>query len=149
GRRLGERVQRKFSPIFLFINLFTTGAFLYPVGKIIEVTTWLPLELAIIVLGIFIIVYTTVGGLWAVLVTDVLQFVVLTAAVIIVIPVSLDVVGGVSGFVEKLPEGFTAIQNEEYTWIFLCAFLVYNTVFIGGNWAYVQRYTSVSMPSDA
>src|SRR5690606_31690848 len=38
GRRLGERVQRKFSPIFLFINLFTTGAFLYPVGKIIEVT---------------------------------------------------------------------------------------------------------------
>src|SRR5690606_22821238 len=78
-----------------------------------------------------------------------LQFVVLTAAVIIVIPVSLDLVGGVSGFVEKLPEGFTAIQNEEYTWIFLCAFLVYNTVFIGGNWAYVQRYTSVSMPSDA
>jgi SSS family transporter len=149
SRRLGDRVQRKYSFIFLFINLFTTGAFLYPVGKIIEVTTGLPLEVAIIGLGVFIIAYTAVGGLWAVLVTDVLQFVVLTATVIIVVPLSLDLVDGVSGFLERLPQGFTALQNDEYSWVFLGAFLVYNAVFIGGNWAYVQRYTSVSSPRNA
>ncbi len=149
SKRLGDGVQRNYSSIFLFINLFTTGAFLYPVGKIIEVTTGMPLEIAIILLGIFIIAYTAVGGLWAVLVTDVLQFVVLSAAVVIVIPLSLDMVGGAAGFLDKLPEGFTAIQNDEYTWVFLFAFLVYNTVFIGGNWAYVQRYTSVSSPKNA
>ena len=149
SRRLGDSVQRKFSALFLLINLFTAGAFLYPVGKIIEVTTGLPLEVAILALGVFIIAYTAVGGLWAVLVTDVLQFTVLSAAVVIVVPLSLGAVGGVSGFLDKVPDGFMALHNDEYNLIFLAAFTVYNIVFIGGNWAYVQRYTSVSSPRDA
>lgn len=149
SERFGDRVQRTYSYIFLFISLFTTGAFLYPVGKIIEVTTGLPLEVAIIGLGVCIIAYTSAGGLWAVLVTDVLQFVVLTATVIIVVPLSLDTVGGASGFLERLPDGFMALHNDEYSWVFLAAFLIYNSVFVGGNWAYVQRYTSVSSPGNA
>ena len=32
---------------------------------------------------------------------------------------------------------------------FLIAFFFYNTIYIGGNWAYVQRYTSVSNPKNA
>ncbi|WP_438864048.1 sodium:solute symporter family protein [Neptunicella sp.] len=148
-RRLGQSVQKLYSTAFLFINLFTAGAFLYPVGKIIEVSTGFPLDTAIIVLGLFIIAYTTVGGLWAVLITDVLQFVVLSAAVIIIIPLAFGEIGGVSQFFAKLPEGFASVYNDEYSWVFLLAFLIYNTVFIGGNWAYVQRYTSVSKPSSA
>jgi SSS family solute:Na+ symporter len=147
--RAGKPVQKIYSSAFLFINLFTAGAFLYPVGKIIEVSTGIPLNIAILVLGLFVIAYTTVGGLWAVLVTDVLQFVVLTAAVIIIIPLAFGEIGGVNQFFTKLPEGFLALQNENYSWIFLVAFMIYNTVFIGGNWAYVQRYTSVSKPKDA
>ena len=148
-RRAGKAVQKVYSCAFLFINLFTAGAFLYPVGKIIEVSTGIPLNQAILVLGLFVIAYTTVGGLWAVLVTDVLQFVVLSAAVLIMIPLAFGEVGGVNTFLNKLPQGFLALQNENYSWLFLVAFLVYNTVFIGGNWAYVQRYTSVSTPREA
>ncbi|WP_339724386.1 sodium:solute symporter family protein [uncultured Paraglaciecola sp.] len=147
--RAGKSVQKIYSSAFLFINLFTAGAFLYPVGKIIEVSTGIPLNMAILVLGLFVIAYTTVGGLWAVLVTDVLQFVVLTAAVLIIIPLAFGEVGGVNTFLSKLPDGFMALQNENYSWIFLIAFVIYNTVFIGGNWAYVQRYTSVAKPKDA
>lgn len=147
--RAGKSVQKVYSSAFLFINLFTAGAFLYPVGKIIEVSTGIPLNLAILVLGLFVIAYTTVGGLWAVLVTDVLQFVVLTAAVLIMIPLAFGEVGGVNTFINKLPQGFLALQNDNYSWLFLVAFLIYNTVFIGGNWAYVQRYTSVAKPREA
>jgi SSS family transporter len=147
--RLGKSVEKIFSSAFLFINLFTAGAFLYPVGKIIEVSTGMPLNTAIILLGLFIIAYTAVGGLWAVLVTDVLQFVVLSAAMLLIIPLAFGEIGGVSSFFEKLPDGFSAVYNDEYSGIFLIAFLIYNTVFIGGNWAYVQRYTSVSKPSNA
>ncbi len=147
--RLGVTTQKTFTVIFLFISLFSAGAFLYPVGKIIEVSTGLQLETAIIILGLLIIAYTTLGGLWAVLVTDVLQFIVLTAAVILVIPMAFGEVGGVSTFLDKLPDGFTALSNDEYNLTFLFAFFIYNTVFIGGNWAYVQRYTSVSSPINA
>ena len=148
-QRLGGKLQKIYSIMFLLISLFTAGAFLYPVGKIIEVSTGYSLSDAILFLGVIIIIYTAVGGLWAVLITDVLQFVVLTAAVIIVVPLAFDKVGGVSSFINNAPDNFFALQNSTYTWGFLFALMLYNIVFIGGNWAYVQRYTSVATPKDA
>jgi Na+/proline symporter len=94
-------------------------------------------------------IYTAVGGLWAVVVTDVLQFAILTAAVLIVLPLSLDQVGGMSTFIELAPDTFFNVFNGEYTPLFIFAFIGYNTIYIGGNWAYVQRYTSVSTARDA
>jgi Na+/proline symporter len=117
---------------------------LYPVGKIVYLATPFSLEACIIGLGIMVILYTAAGGLWAVLVTDVMQFVILTAAVIIVIPLSFAQVGGVSEFANKTPSDFFNLFNSEYTPAFMVAFVIYQTVFIGGNWAYVQRYTSVA-----
>ncbi|EWH09233.1 sodium/solute symporter [Catenovulum agarivorans DS-2] len=149
SQRLGFATQKFYTYIFLFISLFSGGAFLYPVGKMIEVTVGLPLELSIILLGALIIIYTAVGGLWAVLVTDVLQFVVLTAAVLIVVPLAFDQIGGISQFIQATPPDFFALTNSEYDWLFMAAFGFYNMVFIGGSWAYVQRYTSVKNPQDA
>ena len=147
--RLGYNTQKIYTYLFLLISLFTTGAFLYPVAKIVEVSTNIPIETSIIILGILILIYTAVGGLWAVIVTDVLQFVVLTAAVLIVVPFSLDKIGGIEGFVANAPTDFFNLVNEEYSWGFMIAFGLYNLFFIAGNWAYVQRYTSVSTPKDA
>ncbi|MER2491311.1 sodium:solute symporter family protein [Catenovulum sediminis] len=149
SQRLGTQTQKFYTYIFLFISLFSGGAFLYPVGKMIEVTVGIPLETSIILLGALIIIYTAVGGLWAVLVTDVLQFVVLTAAVLIVVPLAFTEVGGISAFIEAAPDNFFALTNNEYYWLFMGAFGFYNMIFIGGSWAYVQRYTSVKNPKDA
>ncbi|MGJ8682078.1 sodium:solute symporter family protein [Paraglaciecola sp.] len=147
--RLGNSYQKIYSTIFLTISVLSTGAFLYPVAKLIEVTTGLPLNVTIIVLGLIILAYTAVGGLWAVIVTDILQFVVLAAAVVIVLPLALGEVGGINNFIDKAPEGFFNLVNSEYTWPFIFAFGLYNLFFIAGNWAYVQRYTSVANPADA
>ena len=147
--RLGYSTQKIYTYLFLLISIFTTGAFLYPVAKIVEVSTGFPISTSIIVLGILILIYTAVGGLWAVIVTDVLQFVVLTAAVLIVVPLSLDKVGGIDNFISQAPDNFFELVNEEYTWGFMVAFGLYNLFFIAGNWAYVQRYTSVATPKDA
>lgn len=148
-QRLGLYVQKVYSYLFLFISLFTTGAFLYPVAKIVEVSTGFPLHWCIIVLGAVIILYTTAGGLWAVIVTDVLQFIILTAAVLIVVPLAFKRVDGVSGFLQASPEGFFELLSGEYTIGFIIAFGLYNLFFISGNWAYVQRYTSVPTAKEA
>ena len=147
--RLGIGTQKIYTYLFLAISIFTTGAFLYPVAKIVEVSTGIPIVASIVFLGILILIYTTVGGLWAVIVTDVLQFVVLTAAVLIVVPLSFDKIGGVGNFIAKAPEDFFNLVNTEYTPFFLIAFGLYNLFFIAGNWAYVQRYTSVASPKEA
>ncbi|XPF95776.1 sodium:solute symporter family protein [Colwellia sp. RE-S-Sl-9] len=147
--RLGIKVQKVYTYIFLAIASFSTGAFLYPVAKIVEVSTGLSIEYTIVALGLLILLYTAIGGLWAVIVTDILQFVVLTAAVLIVVPLSLDKIGGISNFIDKAPEGFFNLTNSEYSWSFIVAFGLYNLFFIAGNWAYIQRFTSVSKPKDA
>lgn len=140
--RFGIKIQRYYTYLFLFLSLGYTGAFLYPVAKIVNVSTGLDIYYSIILLGGIIMVYTAVGGLWAVVVTDVLQFVILTAAVLIVVPLSLEAVDGFDNFVASAPDTFFNAFSGEYTPLFIVAFCLYNLVFIGGNWAYVQRYTS-------
>lgn len=148
-QRLGRRLQKIYTILFLCLSVLTVGGVLYPAGKIIQLSTGFPLSGAIICLGILIVIYTAIGGLWAVLITDVLQFVVLTAAVIIVVPLAFEKVGGVSSFIEQAPENFFALQSSNYTWAFVVALGLYNIVHIGGNWAFVQRFTSVASPKDA
>jgi len=140
--RFGKNVQRYYTYLFLFLSLGYTGSFLYPVAKIVNVSTGFDINYSILLLGGIIMVYTAVGGLWAVVVTDVLQFVILTAAVLIVLPLSLEEVGGLSDFARSAPDKFFAVFSGEYSPLFIAAFCAYNLVFIGGNWAYVQRYTS-------
>jgi Na+/proline symporter len=84
-----------------------------------------------------------------VVVTDVLQFIILFAAVIIVVPLSFMKVDGISAFINNAPDDFFKLVGGEYTWGFILAFALYNLFFLGGNWAYVQRYTSVATPKDA
>ncbi|WP_339924480.1 sodium:solute symporter family protein [uncultured Cyclobacterium sp.] len=147
--RFGKKVQQYYTFIFLVLSLGYTGAFLYPVAKILNVVTGFDIYYAILLLGGMIMIYTAVGGLWAVIVTDVLQFVILTAAVLIVLPLSLEKVGGINQFIAEAPDTFFNIFNGEYTLWFILAFVGYNTIFIGGNWAYVQRYTSVKDTTSA
>jgi solute:Na+ symporter, SSS family len=149
GERLGKTVQQYYTYLILFLSLGYTGAFLYPVAKLLNVSSGISINFSIVALGLGVILYTAVGGLWAVVITDVLQFVILMAAVIIVVPLAFEKAGGVSAFFENAPANFFDIVNAEYTGWFLFAFAVYNMIFIGGNWAYVQRYTTVKTTRDA
>ena len=145
----GERTQKTYTYLFLAVSIFTSGSFLYPVAKILEVSAGVPLTVSIVALGVFCIIYTTLGGLRGVMVTDVLQFVILFMAVTIAVPLSFGKIGGVGEFFNNAPEAFFECFNSEYSPWFIFAFCLYNSVFIGGNWSYVQRYTSVKSPRDA
>jgi SSS family solute:Na+ symporter len=147
--RLGSSVQKSYIYIFTIVSLFIKGSVLYSVSKLVSASLDYPLMPVTIILGILMISYTAVGGLWAVMVTDILQFVVLTAAVLIILPLVFGEVGGIQGFVEKVPDGFFNLVNGEYTWGFILAFAIYHIFYIGGNWTFVQRYTSVDTSKSA
>jgi len=147
--RLGVNVQKSFIYIFMIVSLFIKGSVLYSVSKLVGSSLGFPLMPTTVVLGIFMIAYTAVGGLWAVMVTDILQFVILTAAVLIIIPLSFHEAGGMQTFLSKVPDNFFHVVNGEYTWGFILAFALYHIFYIGGNWTFVQRYTSVDTPKSA
>lgn len=147
--RLGEKVQKSFIYIFMLVSLFIKGSVLYSVSKLVGSSLEFPLVPVTVVLGILMIAYTAVGGLWAVMVTDILQFVILTAAVLLIIPLAFTEAGGIQNFLTKVPDDFFQPVNGEYTWGFIGAFALYHIFYIGGNWTFVQRYTSVDTPKSA
>lgn len=149
GKRYGRGAKQYYSYMVLLYSLVSTAAILYAVGKIVYVATPFSLETCIIAIGVTIIIYTTGGGLWGVLATDVVQFVILSASVIIIIPLSLTEVGGIQNFLQKAPADFFEPVNEQYSIGFMLAFFIYQVVYVAGNWSYVQRYTSVSTERNA
>ncbi len=72
-------------------------------GKLLQVTLGMNLTLAIALAGFIILAYTAMGGLKAVIYTDVLQMIVLFVGVILIlVPIGLVRVGGWGGLVEQL-----------------------------------------------
>jgi len=147
--RLGEKVQKSFIFIFMLVSLFIKGSVLYSVSKLVGSSLGFPLVPVTVILGVFMIAYTAVGGLWAVMVTDILQFVILTAAVLLIIPLAFEEAGGVQTFLSKVPSDFFDPVNGDYSWGFIVAYAIYHIFYIGGNWTFVQRYTSVDQPRSA
>ena len=104
----------------------------------------LALHWAILVFGLVVVVYTLVGGLWAVLMTDVLQFIVLTLAVLFVAPLILVSAGGIGDFIQRAPEGFLRPTSGEYGGLFLTGWVAIHFFMVGAEWAFVQRYLCVA-----
>ncbi len=105
---------------------------------------------AILVFAAVVVLYTMIGGLWAVLMTDVIQFIVLNVAVLFVIPLILLDVGGLGGFLAQVPEGFLSpTSGPKYTWLFLFGWVAIHYFMIGAEFAFVQRYLCVATPRDA
>jgi Na+/proline symporter len=109
----------------------------------------LSLNATIVILGGIVVLYTMIGGLWGVLMTDVLQFIVLNLAVLFVVPLALADVGGVGQFIAKAPAGFMMPTGGGYTWFFLAGWIAIHYFVVGAEWAFVQRYLCVPSPRDA
>jgi SSS family solute:Na+ symporter len=83
----------------------------------------------IIFFGIFVLVYTVAGGIWAVSITDVLQFLVLfsVCTVLVVAVVASGEMGSVANFIAAAPPlefTHTIRQDTVYTHWYLIGFLV-------------------------
>lgn len=145
------------------LTLFSTGGAVYALSKIVcalmplpvghfladPTTGHLSVPLTSIVICLIVIIITFVGGLWAVLMTDVLQFVILTVSVIFVVPLILIKVGGFGSFIEKAPEGFLSPVAAQYSWWFLIGWMIINFFIFAGDWAFVQRWVCVPTEKDA
>lgn len=109
----------------------------------------LSLTWAILIFGAIVVFYTMIGGLWAVLMTDVLQFIILNLAIAFVVPLVLLQAGGFGEFVQAAPEGFFAATGGTYTWFFLAGWCAIHFFMIGADWAFAQRFICVPNVRDA
>jgi SSS family transporter len=141
--RYDERTRQAFSWTTVFFQLFTGASMLYGLGLFVASTCQLPLVWTIAGSGAIILAYCVVGGLWAVVITDFLQAVILMPFTVVMLVCSLQRVGGLSGLVAGLPADVKSLALPgEFGWLYVgCWTLMvsfgYNTA------AMAQRYFSV------
>ncbi len=90
-------------------------------GKLLQVTLDMDLTFAVVLAGGIILAYTALGGLKAVIYTDVFQmFVLMIGILFIAVPIGLWQVGGVSALVEHFeasPETASLVDWGSVTWL--------------------------------
>ncbi len=69
-------------------------------------------EVSVFISSLIVIIYSTLGGIKAVTITDVLQFFALVIAIPVIAFVALSQIGGFNGLLEGLPEGHLTLFHE-------------------------------------
>jgi Na+/proline symporter len=160
--RFGPSAVQLYTWAMMAMRIVSTGVALYALSVMLvalvplepghllrdDATGHLSLAVAIGVFGVVVVAYTVTGGLWAVLMTDVLQFIVLQLAVLFVIPLLwLQVRSGVP--LAPVPDTFFQPFSSQYTLWFMAGWVAVHFFLVGAEWAFAQRYICVPTEADA
>ncbi len=135
--------------IFVSTALGFSGA-LFDIG-VAQVTGF---QLSILATGAVMIVYTLFGGLWAVMVTDALQFIVLLLVTLMLLPVAYLYLGdgsltaGIARLSAEAPEGYFDLSLTGRPGLFWLAYFLNIIMGYNVNWHIAQRYYSVPTERD-
>lgn len=100
------------------------------------------ISIIIIFLGVFSAIYTYLGGLAAVVKTDIIQFAILTAGGIIITIVSMNKAGGLKGIYAKAPEMMhlhLPADHPQLPWIAILGMFLLNINYWCANQSVIQR----------
>ncbi len=146
--RFGDGTHKTFSWMTAPSQLMFGSVKLFALSAFMSIALGIPIQYLIIICGLIVLFYTVLGGYWAVCFTDMFQFMFLFPVAVLLMVLSLQDVGGVSGFVERAPEGFTNPFAGEYGWLFLLSYTVSQTVGYN-NFGNAQRYFCAPTERDA
>lgn len=89
---------------FIYVTMITVTQVI-GMGTILNVLLGWDIKLCMLLGGSIVVLYTLLGGMWSVTMTDIFQFLVMTIGVfVIMLPLSLQKIGGWSALQNKLPE---------------------------------------------
>lgn len=136
-------IGAKWASIGILMSGFTNGA--------------VPVWLGILLAGAVSMIYITIGGLWADLLTDFMQFIVQAAAGVVI---AIGVAGALGakglnyfnmwGELDKVTKDFSAPFNGSYTALWCALYLFVKTFeYNGGNWNLAARFIATSRGSEA
>jgi len=135
------------------LKLFDVGAKWAAIAILLNVTTGIPFTYGILISGGISLIYITVGGLWAVILTDFAQFLVQLVGGVIMFVMVLNRFDGwdsIFGIWEELPAENSQLFNDPYSVGFAMVFLFINFLsYNGGSWSLATRYISSNTEKEA
>lgn len=111
--RYGERAATIATFLSLPTLIFWTAVQILAIGKIINVLIGVPALESGIIAGAIVIIYTYMGGMLAVIITDNIQAVLILLGLAVLIPTGIGYVGGLDVIASSTPEHFWSILPVE------------------------------------
>jgi solute:Na+ symporter, SSS family len=142
-KRFNAPLRQLFAWAGIPVKIFDDGLKVFATALILSAGVGVDLKAAIIVCGIVTVTYTLLGGLWALVVTDYVQFLMKIAAMLLLLPLAVWRAGGLSHAFAGLPSGFLHITGGPYNWTYLLSFAALITISYNATWALAQKYYSV------
>lgn len=115
---------------WLGVVLYTAVIAAQTISGLTSFTAW------VLIFSVVVVIYTILGGMWSVAFTDVIQFVLMLAGALLLLPLAMSAVGWFPGLSAKLPEGALTLVKETgtYNWRFVIAIFL-----LGIEWACVDQ----------
>lgn len=155
-RRFGLWARLYAMTFYLLTQLARMGTIMFLVALALERLTGWDISNIIIVAGILITFYTVVGGIEAVVWTDVIQSIILTVGAVVCILILLLGEPGAAALFSKAAEAdkfslgsFAPVFTEATVWVVLLYGIVINLQNFGIDQSYIQRYQAARSLEDA
>ena len=155
--RYSPSVRSLVSLIFLISRALATGVGIYASGIVLSVCLGTPLWVTILIIGVATIIYDTIGGMAAVVYSDVIQMSILVAGISICILTAVDIADGFGEVWKVFPEtrrdaiDFSTGLGDGAAvpfWAFLLGGIFLYTSYYGTDQSQVQRELSAPTTAD-
>ncbi len=125
-RRYNPAARHASALIMLVYALMIGATSTIAIGTVMQVLFGLPFWVSILIGGGVVVLYSTIGGMWSLTLTDIVQFLIMTVGLVfLLMPLSINDAGGWDALVAKLPASyfdFTAIGWDTIVTYFLIYF---------------------------
>jgi len=156
--RFDPSVRYLISMVFLISRGLATGVGVYASAIVLSVCLNIPLWLTIVIIGVVTIIYDTIGGITAVVYSDVIQMGILLTGIILCMIYATDLVGGFDDVWASFPEvrrmaidpsaGIRTSGGAVPFWAFLVGGIFLYTSYYGTDQSQVQRELSAATTTD-
>jgi len=137
----------------VLLKVFDVGAKWAAIGILLHVVAGISMFNGILISGVVTLIYVTFGGLWGVIVTDFIQFIVQIVGGIVMFVLVVNHLGGmesITGIWKQLPAEHSQWFNKPYTPVFVIViFFLYFLSYNGGSWSLATRYISSPTEKEA
>lgn len=139
-KRFNKVTRQLLSGVFQFSRAFATGITVYAVAIVLEAVFGIPLWVNILLTGVIALAYDYMGGMKAVVISDVIQMGILFLGVLVCIWYALDLIGGWQMFVENLDRDRLQVVSFSNTGIGDGEEFGFLPMVVGGFFLYASYY---------
>ena len=139
-KRFDLKTRLLLSGLFQLVRVFATAVTVYGISIIIELVSGLSFFWSVLILGLVTIIYDFLGGIKAIVYSDVLQMTILTTVLIGISFYLINIFGGLENMINHIPAERLATLNFSQHGFGDGADFAFWPMLIGGTFLYISYY---------